>query len=150
MKALSRCLGQRLWTKESAASKKLDGSGFFAQACLLARRLVERGVRMIQIYTGNGQLKDDHGNAKDHEGKAKQVNQPNAALWMDLKQRGLLDSTLVLWGGEFGRTPTGEGAQRRRPQQPRFPWEASGRRHQRGSSGSGRDRRIWLCRGRAR
>jgi hypothetical protein len=99
--------------KETAATKKLYGTGFFAEACLLARRLVERGVRMVQIYTGGGQPWDDHGNAKDHEGKAKQVDQPAAALLTDLKQRGLLDSTLVLWGGEFGRTPVSEGAKGR-------------------------------------
>jgi uncharacterized protein (DUF1501 family) len=72
--------------------------------------LVERGVRMVQIYTGAGQPWDDHGNIKDHSAKAKQVDRPAAALLQDLDARGLLEDTLVLWGGEFGRTPTSEGA----------------------------------------
>jgi hypothetical protein len=99
--------------KESRATRNLYGSGQFADSCLLARRLVERGVRMVQIYTGAGQPWDDHGNARDHEQKAKQTDQPIAALLTDLKLRGLLDDTLVLWGGEFGRTPTSEGAKGR-------------------------------------
>ncbi|NBO90823.1 MAG: DUF1501 domain-containing protein [Planctomycetia bacterium] len=99
--------------KETRATRNLYGSGQFADSCLLARRLVERGVRMVQIYTGAGQPWDDHGNAKDHEGKAKQVDQPIGALLTDLKMRGLLEDTLVLWGGEFGRTPTSEGAKGR-------------------------------------
>ncbi|MGL4554898.1 MAG: DUF1501 domain-containing protein [Gemmataceae bacterium] len=99
--------------KETRATRNLYGSGQFADSCLLARRLVERGVRMVQIYTGAGQPWDDHGDAKDHAVKARQVDQPIGALLTDLKMRGLLDDTLVLWGGEFGRTPASEGAKGR-------------------------------------
>lgn len=99
--------------KESKTTRDLYGNGQFADACLVARRLVERGTRMVQIYTGGGQPWDDHGDIKDHASKAKQVDQPIAALIRDLKQRGLLDETLILWGGEFGRTPTSEGAKGR-------------------------------------
>ena len=83
----------------------------FGRNCLLARRLLERGVRVVQIYTGNSQPWDTHGNnSKKHKDLAALVDQPIAALLQDLKQRGLLDDTLVVWGGEFGRTPTTEGA----------------------------------------
>ena len=85
------------------------GTGHFANACLLARRLAERGVRFTQIYYGNGQPWDTHNN---HNNAARQlardIDQPIAALLTDLKQRGLLDDTLVIWGGEFGRTSTSE------------------------------------------
>lgn len=70
---------------------------------LIARRLVERGVRVVQVFVGGW---DMHGNLKDSmENRAASIDQPIAALLEDLKQRGLLDSTLVMWGGEFGRTP---------------------------------------------
>lgn len=85
------------------------GKASFANNCLLARRLVERGVRFVQLYHTNW---DHHGGAesleKDLPLRAKQVDQASAALVLDLKQRGLLDETLVIWGGEFGRTPVGE------------------------------------------
>jgi hypothetical protein len=82
----------------------------FARNCLLARRLVERGVRFVQLYDTNW---DHHGgpteNLEKHLPlKAKDVDQASAALVKDLKQRGLLDDTIVIWGGEFGRTPMGE------------------------------------------
>jgi uncharacterized protein (DUF1501 family) len=81
--------------------------GIFARNCLLARRLLERGVRVVQIYAGPGQPWDTHGmNSRRHQVLARYVDQPIAALLQDLKQRGLLDDTLVVWGGEFGRTPT--------------------------------------------
>jgi hypothetical protein len=99
--------------RETKATRELYGKGQFADACLLARRLVERGVRMVQLFTGSGQPWDDHGNIKDHEKKAQQTDRPIAALIKDLKARGLLDDTLILWGGEFGRTPTSEGARGR-------------------------------------
>jgi hypothetical protein len=87
------------------------GKGYFADACLTARRLVERGVRMVQVFYGAGQPWDDHGEIeKGHRAKAKDSDRAIAALLRDLKQTGLLDETLVLWGGEFGRTPTSEGA----------------------------------------
>jgi uncharacterized protein (DUF1501 family) len=70
---------------------------------MIARRLVERGVRVVQVFIGGW---DMHGNLKDNmENRAAAIDQPIAALLADLKQRGLLDSTLVMWGGEFGRTP---------------------------------------------
>ena len=82
----------------------------FARNCLLARRLVERGVRVVQIYYGNTQPWDTHGNnSSKHKELCKAVDQPIAALLSDLKARGLLDDTLVVWGGEFGRTPVSEG-----------------------------------------
>jgi hypothetical protein len=81
----------------------------FANNCLLARRLVERGVRFVQLYHTDW---DHHGDANlnlEHlPGICREVDQPIAALIRDLKQRGLLDETLVIWGGEFGRTPMGE------------------------------------------
>ena len=81
----------------------------FAKQCLMARRLVERGVRFVQIYSGGmeNQLSwDGHTDiAGNHRGFAGETDQPIAALLTDLKQRGLLDSTLVIWGGEFGRLP---------------------------------------------
>jgi hypothetical protein len=100
-------------SKESQATRDRYGKGPFAEACLAARRLVERGTRVVQVFTGSGQPWDDHTDIKDHATKAKQVDQPIAALLKDLKSRGLLDETLVLWGGEFGRTPTSEGARGR-------------------------------------
>jgi len=99
--------------RESEATRKLYGSGQFADACLVARRLVERGVRMVQLYYGGGQPWDDHGDILNHKNHALASDRPIAALLADLKQRGLLDETLVVWGGEFGRTPWSEGAKGR-------------------------------------
>ena len=99
--------------RETKATREAYGSGEFADACLAARRLVERGVRMVQVYYGNGQPWDDHENIADHATKARMVDRPIAALIKDLKSRGLLDDTLILWGGEFGRTPASEGAKGR-------------------------------------
>jgi hypothetical protein len=83
--------------------------GHFAKQCLLARRMVERGVRFVQIYSGgmeNQQSWDCHNDlVGNHTGFAREADQPVAALLADLKQRGLLDSTLVIWAGEFGRLP---------------------------------------------
>jgi len=85
------------------------GTGHFANACLLARRLAERGVRYTQIYYGNGQPWDTH---NDHDKfvreMAADIDRPMAALLVDLKRCGLLEDTVVVWGGEFGRTPTSE------------------------------------------
>jgi hypothetical protein len=100
-------------SRETKATRDLYGTGPFADACLLARRLVERGVRVVQVFTGNDQPWDDHADIKLHADKARTVDRPAAALLADLKARGLLDDTLVLWGGEFGRTPTSEGAKGR-------------------------------------
>ncbi len=99
--------------RESAATRRLYGDGEFANACLLARRLAERGVRVVQIYYGNGQPWDDHGDISNHRNHAQRSDRPIAALLRDLKARGLLDDTLVVWGGEFGRTPTSQGARGR-------------------------------------
>ena len=96
-------------SREPAAVRQLYGEGQFANACLLARRLAERGVRMTQIYYGGGQPWDDHADILNHRNHAKASDQAIAALLTDLKQKGLLDETLVVWGGEFGRTPTSEG-----------------------------------------
>jgi hypothetical protein len=83
------------------------GDGSFASNCLLARRLAERGVRFIQLYHRDW---DHHAGVKVNvELKAREVDRPTAALIRDLKQRGMLDDTLVIWGGEFGRTPMSQG-----------------------------------------
>jgi len=99
--------------RETQATRRLYGSGEFANACLLARRLAERGVRVIQIYYGDGQPWDDHGDIGNHRNHALKSDWPIAALLKDLKSRGLLEDTLVVWGGEFGRTPTSQGAKGR-------------------------------------
>jgi hypothetical protein len=94
---------------ESKATRELYGEGHFANGCLLARRLSERGVRFVQVYYGDGQPWDTH---SDHNNAARNlslaIDRPIAALLKDLKQRGMLEDTLILWGGEFGRTPTSE------------------------------------------
>jgi len=83
------------------------GDGSFASNCLLARRMAERGVRFIQLYHRDW---DHHGAVKTGVAlKAEEVDKPTAALIADLKQRGMLDDTLVIWGGEFGRTPMSQG-----------------------------------------
>src|SRR5262244_3119548 len=83
------------------------GDGSFASNCLLARRLAERGVRFIQLYHRDW---DHHNDVKNNVVyKAEEVDKPTAALITDLKQRGMLDDTLVIWGGEFGRTPMSQG-----------------------------------------
>jgi len=95
--------------REPATVREEYGEGKFANACLLARRLVERGVRFTQIYYGNGQPWDTHNKHHEQVRKlARDIDQPIAALLADLKRTGLLDDTLVIWGGEFGRTPTSE------------------------------------------
>ncbi len=98
-------------SKEPANVLDLYGTrgadGSFAANCLLARRLAERGVRFIQLYHRDW---DHHGAVKEHiKGTAAEVDQGCAALLMDLKQRGMLDDTLVIWAGEFGRTPMAQG-----------------------------------------
>jgi len=99
-------------SKESAATRAMYGldnesTRAFGEKCLLARRLVERGVRFVQVYS-DGEW-DAHSNIrKNHTENALQTDQGTGALLTDLKQRGLLDSTLVIWGGEFGRMPISE------------------------------------------
>jgi len=89
----------------------------FGRRCLLARRLVERGVRFVQVYSGGGHNDenwDAHGDVnKNHELHCGETDRPMAALLIDLKRRGLLDETLVVWTGEFGRTPTAQNGKGR-------------------------------------
>jgi hypothetical protein len=99
--------------KEPVTVRARYGDGEFADACLIARRLTEKGVRVVQIYYGNNQPWDDHKDITNHRQHAAKCDRPIAALLADLKARGLWDDTLVLWGGEFGRTPTSEGAKGR-------------------------------------
>ncbi|WP_437188126.1 DUF1501 domain-containing protein [Planctomicrobium sp. SH668] len=97
-------------TRETKATREAYGETEFGNSCLLARRLSERGVRFVQLYHGNGQPWDTHSNhANANASLCRDVDRPIAQLLTDLKQRGLLDETLVIWGGEFGRTPTSEG-----------------------------------------
>ncbi|HVJ87966.1 MAG TPA: DUF1501 domain-containing protein [Caulifigura sp.] len=96
-------------TREPKHIQEMYGKGTHARQCLIARRLVERGVRFVQLWHGAGQPWDNHDDLEvNHRKLAGQLDQPLAALLKDLKQRGLLDETLVLWGGEFGRTPVVE------------------------------------------
>jgi hypothetical protein len=96
-------------SKESVATQEMYGPGDFARQCLMARRLAERGVRFIQLYHGAGQPWDSHDDLEvAHRNLAREADQGIGALLTDLKQRGMLDETLVIWGGEFGRTPTVE------------------------------------------
>ncbi|MCB9383065.1 MAG: DUF1501 domain-containing protein [Bryobacterales bacterium] len=94
--------------KESDATRALYGEGDFAQGCLIARRLVERGVRVVQVYYGNSQPWDTHDDILKMRELAGDSDRPMAALIRDLKTLGLLDETLVVISGEFGRTPTVE------------------------------------------
>ena len=106
-------------TQESATTRRLYGmeqpiSAYFGRQCLMARRLVERGVRFVQLYSGGGDQMlswDAHGNLRANlEQHCPEVDQPVAGLIQDLKQRGMLDETLIIWGGEFGRMPTNQGS----------------------------------------
>ena len=107
--------------REPESIKKLYGldekhCGHFARQCLTARRLVERGTRFVQIYSGgmeNQRSWDGHNDIKgNHSGFAAETDQPVAALLTDLAQRGMLDETLVIWGGEFGRLPLTQKAKK--------------------------------------
>jgi hypothetical protein len=95
--------------QESPETLEMYGPGNFARQCLMARRLVEKGVRFVQLYHGAGQPWDSHDDLADaHRNLAHESDQAIGALLTDLKNRGMLDDTLVIWGGEFGRTPTVE------------------------------------------
>ena len=103
---------------ESEATKKLYGlddpvAADFGGRCLLARRLVERGVRFVQVWNGDGMNATDWDghiqNDRNHQARAAQTDKAVGGLLADLKSRGLLDTTLVIWGGEFGRSPTSDG-----------------------------------------
>jgi hypothetical protein len=95
-------------SKETEATKEMYGlnkpeTASFGRRCLLARKLIENGVRFVQLYESGW---DSHDYLeRSHGARLRSVDQPMAALIMDLKQRGLLDTTLVMWGGEFGRSP---------------------------------------------
>jgi hypothetical protein len=95
-------------TKETDAVQKLYGEGSTARGCLTAARLVERGVRMVQVYYAKGDPWDHHFDIQLHRKTGHDSDQPFAALIIDLKSRGLLDQTLVVCGSEFGRTPVVE------------------------------------------
>jgi hypothetical protein len=104
----------------------------FGRRSLMARRLVERGVRFVQVYSGGGHFDENwdahQGMKKNHEAHCAEIDQPVAALLTDLKARGLLDETLVVWGGEFGRTPASQGDNKGRDHNPRgfSMWMAGG------------------------
>ena len=104
--------------QESDRTQKAYGVGQqptdeFGRNCLVARRLIERGVRFVQLYSGGGHLEDTwdahQGIESNHGQHGAEIDQPIAALLTDLEERGLLDQTLVVWGGEFGRMPFSEG-----------------------------------------
>jgi hypothetical protein len=110
-------------SRETAETRALYGiddprTADYGTRCLLARRLVERGVRFVQVYSGGGPVAtqwDAHDDVNaNHEEMCGRTDQPVAALLIDLKRRGLLDETLVVWGGEFGRTPVSQGGSRGR------------------------------------
>ncbi|MFM7036998.1 MAG: DUF1501 domain-containing protein [Planctomycetaceae bacterium] len=104
-------------SKEPRHIQELYGTGVHARQTLIARRLLERGVRFVQLWHGAGQPWDNHSNIESsHRSLAAQIDQPIAALITDLKQRGLFEDTLILWGGEFGRTPTVELSADGKPQ----------------------------------
>ena len=95
--------------QESKETREMYGNTNFANGCLLARRLVERGVRTVHVYYGPGQPWDDHSKInRNLQQRCPDMDQASAALITDLKQRGLLDEVAVVWGGEFGRTPVSE------------------------------------------
>lgn len=96
-------------TKETKSIRELYGDTTNGRQLLYTRRLIEKGVRFIQVWSGAGQPWDNHDSLeKQHKKLAGDWDKPIAAFLLDLKQRGLFDSTLVLWGGEFGRTPVAE------------------------------------------
>ena len=96
-------------SREPESVRKMYGEGTQARQLLIARRLLERGVRFVQVWHGDGQPWDNHDDLEEGHGRlARESDQPIGALLKDLKQRGMLDDTLVIWGGEFGRTPTVE------------------------------------------
>ena len=96
-------------TQEPQHIRLMYGEGVHGRQTLIARRLLERGVRMVQLWHGAGQPWDNHDNIEtNHRRLAGEIDQPIAALLHDLKQRGMLEDTLIIWGGEFGRTPTVE------------------------------------------
>jgi hypothetical protein len=106
-------LGEETAATLEAYGVNQEPTAEFGRNCLIARRLVERGVRFVQLYSGGGHLEetwDAHESVEKNHGRhAGETDQPIAALLTDLEQRGLLNSTLIVWGGEFGRMPFSEG-----------------------------------------
>src|SRR5437879_12522339 len=109
-------------SEETEATRRLYGldspvTEKFGHRCLMARRLIERGVRCVQVYSGGGHLEDTWDAHSDvnanHARHCGATDQPIAGLLTDLRRRGLLDQTLVVWTGEFGRTPTGQNGKGR-------------------------------------
>lgn len=96
--------------KESEATRASYGDSDFGRGCLVARRLVERGVRMVQIFFGNSQPWDSHEDIRSHRGLARSADPAIASLVSDLKARGLFDQTVIIVGSEFGRTPMVQSA----------------------------------------
>jgi hypothetical protein len=96
-------------SREPKRIREMYGPGVIARQLIITRRLIERGVRFVQVWSGEGQPWDNHNKLEaDHRKLANEWSRPTAAFLRDLKQRGLLETTLVLWGGEFGRTPVAE------------------------------------------
>ncbi|HTA30869.1 MAG TPA: DUF1501 domain-containing protein, partial [Candidatus Cybelea sp.] len=96
-------------SREPEYIRNMYGEGTQARQLLIARRLIERGVRFVQVWHGDGQPWDSHDDIQINHGKlGREADQATGALLKDLKQRGMLEDTLVIWGGEFGRTPTVE------------------------------------------
>lgn len=115
------------FSKETTATKKLYGleeerTRYFGVQCLMARRLIERGVRFVQLYSGGGHQQESwdahYGLKPNHDLHCAETDVPIAGLLTDLKQRGLLEQTLVVWGGEFGRMPMSQGENRGRDHNP--------------------------------
>ncbi len=99
-------------SKEPESIRKMYGDDLQGRQMLIARRLLEKGVRFVQVWHGAGQPWDNHTEIeREHRKLANESDKPIAALLKDLKQRGMLDDTLIIWGGEFGRTPTVELAE---------------------------------------
>ena len=124
-------------TNESDATKKMYGmdnpaSSVFGTNCLMARKLVERGVRFVELYSGAGSGWDAHNDLEgNHTKYCGSADKPIAGLLADLKARGMLKDTLVVWGGEFGRTPFQRADHRPRPQ-PVGLHDVDGRRRRQG------------------
>ena len=135
--------------REPQSVRELYGDGLQGRQLLITRRLLERGVRVVQVWSGAGQPWDNHNDLeKQHRSLAGDWDGPIAAFLTDLKQRGLLDSTLVMWGGEFGRTPVAElpaSSERPRSQSLRL-LDVAGRRRRQGRLHPRRDRRFRLRR----
>jgi len=133
--------------KEPEAVRVRYGDSDFGRGCLMALRLVEKGVRMVQIYYGNSQPWDSHEDIQAHRANARKADPAVGALVEDLAARGLLDETLVIFGTEFGRTPAVENSSLVKLQNGRdhnSAGDSSRRRRREGRVRSWRDRRVWI------